>query len=138
MKQIMTEEQKFAPTILNFEYRSSKVFMLDITNFDCTFAMRTIETPDFKVVKDVSVNKEVALVTELYDADKNNYMYMIQNIIDPTKKGSKTYQTTVITFDKGYKYAAVYKKGEREIVKLQKRTLTLKHKPGEATYVIPF
>ena len=138
MKQIMAEEQKFAPTILNFEYRSSKVFMLDITNFDSTFAMRTIETPDFVAIKDVNVNKEVALVTELYDANKDNYMYMVQNIIDPTKKGSKAYQTTVITFEKGYSYVAVYRKGEREIVKLEKGKLTLKHKPGEATYVIPF
>lgn len=138
MKQIMTEEQKFAPTILNFDYRSSKVYRLEMTNFDCTYAMRTIETPSFVALKNVNINKEVALVTELYDDERQNYMYMVQNVIDSTKKGSKAYQTTVLTFDKAYKYAAVYVKGERTLVKLDKGTLTLKQKPGEATYVMPY
>lgn len=138
MKQIMAEEQKLAPTILNFDYKSSKVYMLEMTNFDCTYAMRTIDTPAFVALKDVNINKEVALVTELYDDEKENYMYMVQNVVDSTKKGSKAYQTTVLTFDKQYKYAAVYVKGERTLVKLDKGKLTLKHKAGEATYVMPY
>ena len=100
--------------------------------------MRTIETPSFVALKNVNINKEVALVTELYDDEKQNYMYMVQNVVDSTKKGSKAYQTTVLTFDKAYKYAAVYVKGERTLVKLDKGTLTLKQKPGEATYVMPY
>lgn len=138
MQQIMTEEQKLAPTVLNFDYSSSKVFVAETTNFDCTYAMRTIETPEFKALKSVDVNKEVALVTELYDDEKKNYMYMVQNVTDSTRKGSKAYQTTVLTFNKKYKYAAVYVKGERTLVKLDKGTLTLKHKAGEATYVMPY
>jgi hypothetical protein len=138
MKQIMAEEQKFAPTILSFEYNSSKVYISKTTNFDCTYAMRTIETPDFTALTNVDVNKEVVLVTEMYDADKQNYMYMVQNVIDSTKKGSKAYQTTVLTFDKQYKYAAVYVKGEKTLVRLEDGKLTLKHKPGEATYILPY
>ena len=138
MKQIMAEEQKFAPTILNFDYSSSKVYIAETTNFDCTYAMRKIETPEFTALKDVNIDKEVALVTELYDAEKQNYIYMVQNIVDSTRKGSKAYQTTVLTFDKQYKYAAVYVKGEKTLVKLDKGTLTLEHKAGEATYVMPY
>lgn len=138
MQQIMAEEQKFAPTILSFEYNSSKVYISETTNFDCTYAMRTIETPDFTALTNVDVNKEVVLVTEMYDADKQNYMYMVQNVIDSTKKGSKAYQTTVLTFDKQYKYAAVYVKGEKTLVRLEDGKLTLKHKPGEATYILPY
>ena len=138
MKQIMAEEQKLAPTILNFEYSSSKVYITETTNFDCTHAMRTIETPNFKALSEVNINKEAALVTELYDSKKQNYLYMVQNVTDSTKKGSKAYQTTVLTFDKAYKYAAVYVKGERTLKELEKGKLTLKHKPGEATYVIPY
>ena len=100
--------------------------------------MRTIETPDFKALKNVDVDKEAALVTELYDNEKENYMYMVQNVTDSTKKGSKAFQTTILTFDKQYKYAAVYVKGERVLVKLDKGTLTLEHKAGEATYVMPY
>ena len=138
MKQIMSEEQKLAPTILNFDYSSSKVYISETTNFDCTYAMRTIETPDFKALKDVDVNKEAALVTELYDDEKQNYIYMVQNVTDSVRKGSKAFQTTVLTFDEAYKYAAVYVKGERTLVKLDKGKLTLKHKAGEATYILPY
>ena len=134
----MAEEQKFAPTVLNFEYSSSKVYIAEKTSFDCTYAMRTIETPDFKALKNVDVNKEVALVTELYDDEKQNYMYMLQNVTDSTKKGSKAFQTTVLTFDEQYKYAAVYVKGERTLMKLVKGTLTLEQKAGEAAYIIPY
>ena len=67
-----------------------------------------------------------------------NYMYMVQNIVDSTRKGSKAYQTTVLTFDEKYTHAVLFVKGEQSIVKLEEGTLTLKHKAGEATYVIPY
>ena len=139
MKQIMTEEQKLAPTILNFEYTTSKVFTKMPMTFSASYVGKTLETADFKALKDVTVNKEVGLVTELYDAKTGNYMYMAQNIVDPVYKGSKTYQTMVLTFDAQYKYAVLFEKGERRLVKLDKANqLTLKHTPGAATYVIPY
>lgn len=138
MKQIMAEEQKLAPTILNFEYTTSKIYLTMPTVFNSSFAMRKYETADFAILTDVKVNKEVGLVTELYDAEKQNYMYMVQNIIDPVYKGSKAFQTTVLTFAEGYTHAVLYVKGEKSVVKLDKGTLTLKHTPGSATYVIPF
>ncbi len=139
MKKIMAEEQKLAPTVLNFEYVTSKVYTKNPMTFAASYAARTLATADFKALKSVEINKEVGLVTELYDASKGNYMYMVQNIVDPVHKGSKAFQTTVLTFDKQYKYAVKFVKGEREVVKLDKgNTLTLKHKPGDATYVIPY
>ena len=138
MKNIMAEEQKLAPTILSFEYQTSKIFMTQPTIFNSNYAMRTIETADFTVLKKVEVNKEVALVTELYDEAKGNYMYMVQNIVDTINKGSKAFQTTVLTFDEQYTHVVVFVKGEKTLKKLDNGTLTLKHKPGEATYVMPF
>lgn len=138
MKQIMAEEQKLAPTILNFEYTTSKVYMKAPTIFNSSYALRTLETEDFKAITNVNVNKEVALITELYDAKKQNYMYMVQNIVDSTHKGSKAFQTTVLTFDEKYTCAVVFVKGESSIKVLENGTLTLKHKAGEATYVMPF
>ena len=139
MQQIMAEEQKLAPTILNFEYQTSKIYLQMPTVFNSSYAMRMIETADFTALKNVEVNKEVGLVTELYDAEKQNYMYMVQNIVDSTRKGSKAFQTTVLTFDSKYTHAVVFVKGEKTIKKLEKGgKLTLKHKAGEATYVMPF
>ena len=138
MQNIMAEEQKFAPTILNFDYVTSQVYKSSTTVFNFAHVMYKLDTPAFAKVTNVDVNKEVALVTELYDDEKDNYMYMFQNVIDPMKKGSKAYQTITATFAEEYKYAAVYVKGERTLVALDNGTLTMKHKPGEATYVIPY
>ena len=94
---------------------------------------------DFTALKNVEINKEVALVTELYDEAKQNYMYMVQNIVDSTRKGSKAFQTTTLTFDSKYTHVAVFVKGEQTVKKLEKGgKLILKHKAGEATYVMPF
>lgn len=138
MQQIMAEEQKFAPVLLSFEYNTSKIYIEAPTTYSSQHALLAIETPDFTAVTNVDVNKECALVTELYDEDKGNYLYMVQNIVDPLDKGSKSFQTTVLTFDKQYKYAAIYVKGERTLARLEEGTLTLKHKPGEATFVLPY
>lgn len=138
MQGIMQEEQKLAPTILNFDYVTSQVYRSAKTVFNFSHVMKKLDTPAFAKITDVNVNKEIALVTELYDDETGNYMYMLQNIVDPAKKGSKAYQTLTVTFAEEYKYAAVYVKGERTLVKLDNGTLTVKHKPGEATYVIPY
>lgn len=138
MQKIMAEEQKFAPTILNFDYKTSQVFKGSSLVFGLSHVMYKIDTPALTKVTNVEVNKEVALVTELYDEAKGNYMYMFQNVVDPMKKGSKAFQTITATFAEEYKYAAVYVKGERTLVALDDGKLTMKHKPGEATYVIPY
>lgn len=138
MKQIMAEEQKLAPTILNFDYKTSKVYTTPPMVFPSGHAEWTLQTEDFTALKNVGVNKEVALVTELYDKEKSNYMYMVQNIVDPVNKGSKAYQTVELTFDSKYKYVAVFVKGERTLMKLDDGKLVLKHKAGEATYVLPY
>ena len=138
MQQIMKEEQRFAPTVLNFEYNTSKIYVKQPTTFNSAHAIRTIETPDFVALKNASFNKECGLITELYDAEKDNYLYMVQNIVDPIYKGSKVFQTCELQFNSKYKYAAVYVKGEKTLVTLNNGKLTLKHKPGEATYVLPY
>lgn len=139
MQQIMAEEQKLAPTLLSFEYQTSKILIQSPTVFNSDYAMRRIETPDFTALKSAEINKEVALVTELYDEKKQNYMYMVQNIVDSTRKGSKAYQTATLTFDEKYTHVVVFVKGERSVKKLEEGgKLILKHKAGEATFVIPF
>ena len=139
MKQIMEEEQKLAPTILNFDYNTSKVFIQAPTQFGAAHVRNTNETDEFTVLKDFVINKEIALVTELYDAEKGNYMYMVQNIIDPYNKGSKVFQTAQLTFGDEYKYAEVWTKGVRELVVLgEGGTLVVKNKPGDAVYIRPY
>ena len=139
MQKIMAEEQQLAPTILNFDYVTSKVLVKAPTVFSTAHVTNKLETPDFTALKNAVINKEVALITELYDDEKQNYMYMVQNIIDPCNKGSKAFQTTELTFGDEYKYAVVWSKGVKELKVLgEGGTLIVKNKPGDAVYVIPY
>ncbi len=138
MQKIMSEEQKLAPIVLNFDYKTSKLYTVPTEGLDLEYVRLQYPTPDFTAVTDVQIDKGAALVTELYDEEKNNYMYMVQNLIDPVKKFANPLQTATLTFDKKYACAVVYVKGEREVVKLKKGKLTVKHTEGEATYVMPY
>ena len=83
-----------------------------------------------------TVDKEYALVTELYDDENNYYMYMAMNIVDPDANGNYT-QTATLTF-KGYANALVYVDGVAQKVSLLNGVYTVTLNPGEAVYVIPY
>lgn len=138
MQKIMAEEQKLAPIVLNFDYKSSKVYSKPTEGLDLEYIRLQYPTPDFTEVTDVEFDKGAALVTELYDAEKGNYLYMVQNIIDPVKEYANPLQTVTLTFARKYKYAIVYVKGEPTKVKLKKGKLTVKQTEGEAVYVMPY
>lgn len=138
MQQIMKENQTFAPTILQFEYQGSCSYTVKPTNFSSTHVGWVNNDYQFQKLQSVDVNKEIALITELYDDDNARYMYMVQNIIDPVNKGSKAFQTTELTFAKGYQYAAVYRNGERTLEPLKNGKLVVKNAPGEAAFIIPY
>ncbi len=138
MQKIMAEEQKFAPIVLNFDYKSSKMYSKPTEGLDLEYVRLTYPTSDFTALTNVEMDLGAALVTELYDKEKDNYLYMAQNVIDPHTKYGDDMQTTVLTFDSKYTHAVLFEKGERRLVKLNKGTLTLKHKAGDATYVIPY
>lgn len=139
MQQIMKEEQKFAPTVLNFDYSTSSIVKKVPMMYSAGHINLALKGNEYKLLTEASVDKECALITELYDDEKDLYMYMFQNVIDPLLKGPKVLQTITADFDDSCTHAAVFVKGERTDVKLEKGgKLTLKHSPGEATYVIPY
>ena len=139
MKEIIANNQKFAPTVLQFDYKKSGIF----TKLPLNFGDRHIRNMEANVqtydkVKSVSVNKECAMVNELYDAENDRYMYMAMNIVDPDYQGSLVYQTITLEFAPEYKYALVYKNGEPSLYKLKNNRLDIKGAPGDASFVIPF
>ena len=137
MQKIIAENQKFAPVIRSFDWNACMVATAETTLFNNEYALYVDNQPLTKISK-VEVNKEAVLVSELLDSENNRYMYMIQNVIDPQYKASTTWQTTTVQFNESYAYAAVYKNGERQIVKLKDNAYTVTQHPGEAVYVIPF
>ena len=138
MQQIMKEEQALAPTILNFKYKESSLFSVPPPYKYGGLQYTGFVNGTLQKVKKVDVNKEAVLLTELYDKENDQYMYMIQNVIDPMYKGSPVYQTTTVTFSEEYDYAVVWKRGEQTLVKLDNHTYTIKQHPGDAVYVMPY
>ena len=140
MKEIMANNQRFAPTVLQFKYQKSGVFVNAAPNYS-TAHVRYVEDVNqtkYEKLKSVSINKECAMVNEMYDAENDRYMYMAMNIVDPMYQGSLVYQTITLEFAPEYKYALVYRDGERSLYKLNGSTLKVKAAPGEASFVIPF
>lgn len=137
MQKIMAEEQKLAPTILNFRYNASAIYTMKptqtLTNYCSGFV-----NDDFTALSEVEINKEAALVTELYDKNKGNYMYMVQNMVDPLNQGSSVYQTSTLKFDEKYKSAVVIYRGESKLVALKNSLVSFKLNPGDAVFVIPY
>jgi hypothetical protein len=138
MQKILAENQKFAPTILNFDYVTSNAYAVTPSTYSSTHVKYCEKNNTFQKVKAFEINKECALVTELYDDENNRYMYMVQNVVDPDYQGAKAYQTATITFTSGYTRALVYKNGEVTNVALQGGKYTVKQHAGEAVFILPY
>ena len=139
MQEIMADNQRFAPTVLQFKYKKSGIF----TKPPLAHAAAHIQYMDHNVqtydkVTSVSVNKECAMVNEMYDEENKRYMYMAMNIVDPIYQGSTVYQTITLEFASEYKYAVVYRDGEKAYYRLNDSKLNIKAAPGEASFIIPF
>ena len=134
----MAEMQVFAKTILNFKYQGSGTFktlpLNDVVAYDYA------ANDEFAKVKSVTVAQgNLALVTELYDEDKDNYMYMVQNILDPIK--GKTYDTSLsvnVEFDESYNYVAIYTKDTVRYEKLTDHKYSSVISAGYAEFLLPY
>lgn len=139
MQDIMADNQQFAPTVLQFQYQKTGIFTMPPFSFNSDHISNMPKnTQTYAKVKSVSVNKECAMVNELYDSANNRYMYMAMNIIDPDHQGSKAYQTITLEFAEEYNFALVYRNGESSLYRLNGGKLEVKGKPGDASFVIPF
>ncbi|MBO5363222.1 MAG: hypothetical protein J6A46_02725, partial [Clostridia bacterium] len=138
MQEIMAENQKFAPTLLNFDYQGSRVYEKLPCNFDNRQTQMLKNDYTFKKIENVSVNKECALITELFDKENSRYMYMVMNTVSPENKGSKAFQSTEITFSEEYTHVVVYKDGVGTPKKLDGNKATVKLAAGEAVYLLPY
>lgn len=139
MQEIMANNQKFAPVIKQFNYQGSKSYLKTPTNFDRTQVDYVDNSYEFKKLTNVEIEKEIGLVTELYDAENNNYMYMIMNLVGGRNEGSRAYQTNVVTFSSEYTHVVVYRNGVGTPQKLGAgNTLEVEVAPGEAVFVLPY
>ena len=139
MKRIMANNTAFAPTISHFDYNASKVVGSNNgsqNNDHISWSSTLTADISFRLVESVSTTLEYTLVTELYDKDNYNYMYMVMNTIDPNEGGT---QTVTVTFSDTIDTIYVYDQtGARTAVSLTNHTYTVSLTAGQAVYLLPY
>lgn len=139
LQKIMAENQKFAGTIKQFDYQTSRIYQGENCYYDDAYLRAARNYGKLEKVSKVEVNKEYVMVNELYDDVNDNYMYAVINVTDSMWQGSRSYQTAVLTFDEAYNYALVWRNGTCEKVRLEEgHKLTIKNNAGGAAFVIPY
>ncbi len=164
VKELNAKSQVLAPVLLNFDYKASlmynnscptayREYLVNGTYRDNYWAMdnyfNKAAVSDFndEVIKKnasgqylTTQNGALMLLTELYDNDSNNHMYMVMNAIAPYYTGDDTVREANIRFQEKYTHAWVYHDGEFTVMELDSTNngLTFQMAPGEAYYVIPF
>ncbi len=133
MQEIMSDNQIFAQVVLQFNYKGSRVYGSTSANHLGEITVGS----SFTKLTSFSVNTGSALVTELYDDENDNYMYMAMNVLDPDTSSS-TAETVTMTFS-GYTMALVYDgNGKFSTEALTNGVYTAKLNVGDAVYVIPY
>ncbi|MBO5334955.1 MAG: hypothetical protein J6A87_03160 [Clostridia bacterium] len=129
MQVILANNQKFAPTILQFDYKGSKTYG------SADHLAEVTVSNSFAKLSSFAVSTGAALVTELYDDENNNYMYMAMNVLDPD--ADVTEEEVTMTFN-GYNHVLVYVDGVATKVAITNGVYTATLTNGEAVYVIPY
>ena len=134
MQKIHGEMQKLASVILNFDYVGLRSYVGGTAPCPIGF-LAGVQDCEFTMIDDAQTSdSSVMLITELYDDEKNQYMYMIQNIADPSVVAESL--TASVTFS-DTQALAVYDKGERTLSEYDGE-YTVELAPGEAVFVLPY
>ena len=129
MKDIMADNQIFASTILQFDYQGSKTYG------SADHLAKVTVADSFAKLSKFSASTGCALVTELYDDENDNYMYMAMNVLDPDTGNAAEMSLTFAA----YSYALVYDgNGNFSTVTLNNGAYSVSLNAGEAVFVIPF
>ena len=150
MQLIHQEMQKMAKPLSCFRYKNATTFINGSSEIPVSYA--EMEERDMTLFKRSDFHNNeggVALVTELRDhksIGKNQYMYMVQNALDPfykeieeNKNDDKTMMDFSIQFDADrYNAAEVYFRGERRLVPLDNGKYSSRLDAGYAEYIMPY
>ncbi len=133
MTNIMTEMNAIAPVITNFKYNASATIGYNVSvdyDFD--------SNDSFQAVSAVYVQQgDLALVTELYDSEKGNYLYMVQNVIDPANSGDTTINVDLVV-DGSYGLYVIYTNGTPSYRQIKGGTISVELTAGSAVFIMPY
>ena len=139
---LLNEMQAFAPVIMNFEYRSSKTIAHEPVAYPIAYS--EIKDMKFAKLKNSNVKLQegcVCFMTELYDKTHKNYMYMMENIMDPRLFDPSEDDLNMkfsINFGSDYNAVEVYYRGVKKLVPLKDGVYSSSLDAGYAEFLIPY
>ncbi len=150
-QRVLNEFRSFEKVILSYDFKGSKLFTGNgvaqygtsgyfITNEDSATGtvMEFDNSYEFNVLKDVKINNDISLVTELHDGENNLYMYMLMNAIDPYYSAfGNTAMTVEANFGAEYEWVAEWERGVLNYVRLENGVYKKDLSAGYASFVIP-
>lgn len=140
VQKINKELQTLAPLMWNFDY-CSNAFFVKIPFCTSPTYLEIIRGGELSQVTNVDTDKEVVLITELYDKKKKQYMYCAVNTTDIQrydKKYKKEKQHTELTFKEEYNVADVYQNGKWKTVALENNKLVVSLRSGDGVIILPY
>ncbi|MBQ8429365.1 MAG: hypothetical protein IJX30_04655 [Clostridia bacterium] len=140
VQKINRELTELAPLLWEFDY-CANTFAVKTPFCTTPTYLDTVRGGMLSQVTDVQTDKEVALVTELYDKKKKQYMHCVVNTTDIqryTKKYKNEKQITQLTFGEKYNVADVYEKGVWKTVDLKDGKIQVGLHAGEGVIILPY
>ncbi len=137
VKQVNEMIGKLWPVVKDFEYLSDS----NNAHWPCKSRPMFLVPLNCKPLKNVEYfrpDKEIALVSEMYDEKNDRYLYRLMNGSDPYFGNEFGVQTTEIKFNEKFRYADVFMNGEWKTVELQDGKYVAKLMPGEADYLLVY
>lgn len=148
MQNMHKEMQSLAKVLMNFDYKNAYCIRGEINDHKTSHlgAFGKNQLSAMTQLKEVKIKEHQSIfITELYDEEKDYYMYMIQNALDPkdvlnAEDYSYDYDinglNAELTFDKGN--LLVIDKGVQATEKLENNTYSISLAAGQAVFVIPY
>ena len=131
--------QKLAPVLMNFAYVADRyVFTMPFRTHP--FHLYHTHRGILKNVVKANVNQEVALINELYDKEREQYLYKIQNITYNyyEKQIGLPKQKITVAFAPEFSKIDVFDENEWKTVELKDGEYSVELAAGHAVYVLPY
>lgn len=96
------------------------------------------QSHEFTLVKNVTIDNDILLLSELKDEKNNMYMYMVQNVLNPRDAQVDVTDVNVsVEFDATYEWVAEISDGVINYVKLDNGVYKNTLAAGYATFIVP-
>ena len=138
IKEVNTMIHALAPVITQFKYVADR-YLISTPFRSHPFFLEYTLRKELKTLEFAETDREVAMVNELYDEKRDQWMYMIMNATDPLYNEYMIMpQKTTIRFKKKYQKVDIFEEGKWRTETLENNTFTVKLNAGHAYFILPY